>query len=351
MILSLLHNALTITGFVLVMMLMIEYLNIQSHGKWLSGVRKTRIGQVIFGTIIGLIPGCLGSFFMVSLFTHGSISLGALVATMIATAGDEAFFMFSIIPLQAIILHLILLVIGIGAGLLVDLIWKKYRYNKPHMTFELHEHDHPSVFSGATIRGNLKNISFERALLLFGLLLIIVNTVAGFTGHEHSDHEDGAAHAFEIEGMLNYLFAGLSLITLFIMLKVPEHFITEHLWGHVIKKHFLKIFLWTFGAIVLIEYGMPNLHAEDWISQNQLIVLFAAVLIGIIPESGPHMVFVTLFAGGYIPFSILLASSIVQDGHGGLPLLAESQRSFLLVKGINVVIALLSGFIGIAFGF
>lgn len=346
-----LHNALTITGFVLVMMLMIEYLNIRSRGQWLSGIRKTRIGQVVFGTLIGLIPGCLGSFFMVSLFTHGSISLGALVATMIATAGDEAFFMFSIIPVQAMILHGILLVIAIGSGILVDIIWKKYRYKKPHMNFEIHEHDALNVFTGISIKENLKNISFQRAFILFGLLLIMLNTVAGFSGHEDDHHEEAANHAFEIEGMLNYLFAGLSLITFFIILKVPEHFISEHLWGHVIKKHFLKLFLWTFGAIMLIEFGLPYIHAEDWLSDNMIWVLLLAVIIGIIPESGPHMVFVTLFAGGLIPFSILIASSIVQDGHGGLPLLAESQRSFLIVKGINIVIGLLAGLTGLWLGF
>ncbi|MCK5464949.1 MAG: hypothetical protein KAI95_18110, partial [Bacteroidales bacterium] len=71
-----------------------------------------------------------------------------------------------------------------------------------------------------------------------------------------------------------------------------------------------------------------------------------AVLIGIIPESGPHLVFVTLFAEGLIPFSILLASSISQDGHGSLPLLAESKRGFLSVKSVNMMVALLAGLTG-----
>ncbi|MCK4348834.1 MAG: hypothetical protein KAW47_09485, partial [Thermoplasmatales archaeon] len=51
-------------------------------------------------------------------------------------------------------------------------------------------------------------------------------------------------------------------------------------------------------------------------------VLLIASLIAIIPEFGPHLVFVTMFAKGLIPFSVLLASSIVQDGHGMLPLLS-----------------------------
>jgi hypothetical protein len=61
--------------------------------------------------------------------------------------------------------------------------------------------------------------------------------------------------------------------------------------------------------------------------------------------------FVTLFAEGMIPFSILLASSIAQDGHGMLPLLAESKRSFIVVKLINLIYALAFGLMGYFAGF
>ena len=74
-----------------------------------------------------------------------------------------------------------------------------------------------------------------------------------------------------------------------------------------------------------------------------LVVLVIACLVGVIPESGPHLVFVTLFAQGLIPLSVLLANSIVQDGHGMLPLLAHSRRAFLVVKAINILIAMLVG--------
>jgi hypothetical protein len=74
-------------------------------------------------------------------------------------------------------------------------------------------------------------------------------------------------------------------------------------------------------------------------------------LVGIIPESGPHLIFVILFASGSIPISILLASSIVQDGHGSLPLLAESPKGFLKVKLINILVGLIAGFSGLMLGF
>jgi hypothetical protein len=62
-------------------------------------------------------------------------------------------------------------------------------------------------------------------------------------------------------------------------------------------------------------------------------------------------VFITLFASGHIPFSILLTNSIVQDGHTALPLLAESKRGFLWAKLINVAVGLAIGFAVYVCGF
>jgi hypothetical protein len=142
------------------------------------------------------------------------------------------------------------------------------------------------------------------------------------------------------------LFALLATLTLYILLWVNEHFLEEHLWGHIIKKHFLRIFLWTIGALTVITLLLHYVDLEPWLEKNHLIILLVAVLIGVIPESGPHLLFVTLYFSGQIPFSILLANSRVQDGHSALPLLAESKRGFLLVKGINLAIGLLVGLIG-----
>ena len=74
-----------------------------------------------------------------------------------------------------------------------------------------------------------------------------------------------------------------------------------------------------------------------------------AILLNAIKITG--FIFVTLFFQGAIPFSVLLASSISQDGHGSLPLLAESKKGFLAVKLVNIAYALIFGMIGYLTGF
>ena len=126
----------------------------------------------------------------------------------------------------------------------------------------------------------------------------------------------------------------------------PNHFLEKHIWKHIIKKHLPRIFLWTFGTILLLHFFEHYFDLEEWIKANTVWILLIAVLIGVIPESGPHLVFITMFASGLIPFSVLLASSVVQDGHGMLPLLADSKKDFVKVKLINIAVGLLVGIVG-----
>jgi hypothetical protein len=77
--------------------------------------------------------------------------------------------------------------------------------------------------------------------------------------------------------------------------------------------------------------------------QNRLLLMLLAAVIGIIPESGPHLVFLTLYAQGLIPFSVLLVSTLSQDGHGLLPLLSYSVRDTVRVQIFTTAFSLAIG--------
>ena len=124
-----------------------------------------------------------------------------------------------------------------------------------------------------------------------------------------------------------------------------KHYIKSHIWTHIIKHHIVRIFLWTFGAMIVIEYGMTLINLKSITSEYTFLLLILSALIGLIPESGPHLIFVMLFANGFIPFSVLLTSSIVQDGHGMLPMLSYSVKDSVLIKSFNFVFGLTIGII------
>jgi hypothetical protein len=122
-----------------------------------------------------------------------------------------------------------------------------------------------------------------------------------------------------------------------------KHYIKDHIWEHIIKGHLLKIFSWTFGALLVVEFAMSFVDLQSITSEYTFLILIFAALIGIIPESGPHLIFVMLFAKGLIPFSVLFTSSIVQDGHGMLPMLSYSVKDSILIKVFNLSFGLIIG--------
>ena len=351
--LDVLRNSVLITGLVMIMMLMIEYINIHSHGKWFTRLRRNRFGQVVLGAGLGIVPGCMGGFAAVSMYSHKLLSFGALVAMMIASSGDEAFIMLAMIPKEALLLCAILLVVAVAVGLLVDRFSKSGQQEGCADGYQIHEEESVSV-EKATFR-NLRHASAERIALLLGVILFIVALAFGMLEHEH-EHEEAVEtvhHHLNIfdEYWLNLLFAVVSLFVVWFIATASEHIIKEHLWEHIIRKHFLSIFLWTFGALLVIQIGLHYFDIEALISNNIPWMILLAVLVGIIPESGPHLLFVTLFATGVVPFSVLLASSISQDGHASLPLLAEDKKSFLKAKIINALVAAFFGYLCYFVGF
>lgn len=330
-------HAITISIFVLSMMFFIDYLNIATSGKWQEKLKKYIVGQNIIGAFLGATPGCLGVFVVISMYSHRIFKIGSVVAATIATSGDEAFVMFALFPKTALFLTFVLFIIGFFSGLLTDFFMKNRTIHCPcEDQFVIHERKESPGFSFSRTLPNFKSRNPYFFIIIFALLSIFLFFTFKLI-----------TQGITIQ---NFIFSLVSFLAFLIVISSDEHFISEHLWDHIIKKHGPKIFLWTVGAFILINIIIHN-RFDSIIQGNPALILLIAVLIGIIPESGPHLVFVTMFASGLVPFSVLLASSISQDGHGSLPLLAHSRRDFMIVKIINVFVALLVGYSVLLFGF
>lgn len=336
---NLILHTIMVTGFVFIMMVLIEFINVQSQGFWQKHLAENTWKQYVFAGLLGALPGCLGAYTVVALFTHRLVSFGALVTTMIATSGDEAFVMFAMFPQKALLLTALILIVGILSGYLTDKFYKPQGTLKDiaHNQLPLHQEITCKCFDKKQFLNNLRHPSIYRLLIAIIIIALII-------GVNQRILFGDAPPWIHISLLVTYAFA------LFVTISVPNHFLEAHIWKHIIKKHLLRIFLWVFAILAAMHFLMIYIDIEAWISDNMLLVLLLAVLLGIIPESGPHLIFVTLFASGSIPFSILLASSISQDGHGMLPLLAESKKGFFGVKMINIIVAFAIGSIGLLLG-
>ncbi|MBN1853432.1 MAG: arsenic efflux protein [Pirellulales bacterium] len=330
------NHTLIITGFVFVMMLVIEYVNVLTSGALQKRLVRSRWGQYALAALLGVTPGCLGAFMVVGLYSHQMLTVGAVVAAMIATSGDEAFVMFAMIPYQALLIHIALFVIGTIAGALTDLLIKNQ--GERCTGLEVHDNFQCQLFASGEILRQWRELSAARGILTTILVVFMIGIASGQIGPTEWN-------------WIRITVLALSAVSLWIVVTVPEHFLEEHLWNHVARQHVPRIFLWTFGALLLMHILTHYLQLEGLIRENCWIVLLIACLVGIIPESGPHLVFLTFYVEGAIPISILLASSIVQDGHGMLPLLAQSKSAFVQIKLINLAVGLAVGAAGLLLGF
>ncbi|MCD6463906.1 arsenic efflux protein [Candidatus Woesearchaeota archaeon] len=327
-------QGLMITLFVFVMMVITDYLNVYTKGKLKRLSYKKKLTQYSVASFLGATPGCLGAFMNVSLYVHGLISFGAIVAGMIATSGDEAFVMLAMFPWKALLLFAILFVLGIVAGFLADKVVEKLKF-KPceACVLKIHKQQVETTISFKS----LKQVTFTKAVLTTIAVVLIVLTLTNVLPVR--------------EAWKKVTLIALLGVSAYVFITTNEHYLKEHVWKHIVLKHVWRVFLWTFTALAFIDIGLESFDLGSIIRENLVVVLLIAGVLGMIPESGPHLVFVTLFAKGLIPFSILLTSSIVQDGHGMLPLLAYSVKDSLLVKAFNLVFGLVLGLALLYMGF
>lgn len=338
---SIIQHALLITSFVFVMMLCVDYLSALAGRLLQRGVTRLGWGQYLLCAFLGATPGCLGGFWVVSMYIQGGVSLGAVVATMIATSGDEAFVLMALVPTTALQLTAWLFLLGAIAGYLTDrLSGSATPAPAVPSAAEASPVDAccgavPSCTSSPRqVLEQWRSCSWPRSLLSGVLLLLVTALLVGKIGPPPTQWSKALVWVT--------LLAVMGLAS-FAVATVPDDFLEERFWRGIALRHAPRLFLWTAGILGFLQILGPRLQLGESLARGQWAVLAVASLVGILPESGPHLVFVKLYADKLVPFSILLASSMVQDGHAMLPLLAHSRWTFLRVKAWNLLAGLLVG--------
>jgi hypothetical protein len=344
---SIFKHALMISFFVFVMMLLVDFIDMASQRRMSDRIKGGRWRQYTLASFLGSTPGCLGAFMNVSLYVHGMISFGAIVGGMIATSGDEAFVMLAQFPGTALALFGLLFILGIAFAWISDRIILILRITTCASCVDIHCEDcrpgseiHENIgdiFRPTNLFRNFQSLSFTRFLILALIVSFLILITNGTIGPATWNWK-------------RITFMCLSVCTVYIIMVCSENYLDFHIWDHIIKKHLFRVFLWSFGALLFIHWGLKMWNLDSFINQHMIWVLLIGALMGIIPESGPHLIFVMMYAQELVPFSVLLTTSFVQDGHGMLPLLSYSLKDSALIKGFNVVFGLLVGGVLFAFG-
>ncbi len=347
-VLSIFMHALMISFFVFVMMLLVDFIDIATKGHISNMMHAGPWRQYALASFLGSTPGCLGAFMNVSLYVHGVISFGAIVGGMIATSGDEAFVMLTQFPGTALLLFSLLFVFGVLFAWISDKAIAIFRIVPCASCIESecevclprmeNEEGLGEIFDTKNLWKNVKLISFTRFLLLLLIGSFLVLVLAGIIG--------GSDWTWK-----RITFICLTLCSLYISMIAPEHYLHSHIWDHIIKRHLFRVFLWTFSALIFVHWGLSFWNLELFVREHMMWVLLLGALIGVVPESGPHLIFVMMYVQGLVPFSVLFTASFVQDGHGMLPLLSYTIKDSMLIKLFNLVFGIAVGTILFGLGF
>lgn len=184
-ILDTLLDSIRLVPFLFLTYAAMEYLEHRAGGKAQAFVKKSgRFGPVI-GGILGVVPQCGFSAAASGLYAGRVITLGTLMAIFLSTS-DE---MLPILISEAVALPVILkilgmkMLIGILAGLIIDLfIRQKTEENHSHI-HEMCEHDHCHCKEGS---GILKSAVSHTLQITFFLMVIsfALNTALHYIGEE-----------------------------------------------------------------------------------------------------------------------------------------------------------------------
>jgi Putative, 10TM heavy-metal exporter len=333
-------TAVEITLFVFLTMIVVDYVNVWTQGRLTTALNSGRGRQYVISSALGVIPGCFGVFLAVTLYLRGMFTFGGLAACFFSTIGDVSFVLLAKDPLTSLRLAVVLFLIGIVFGYLIDRLVAILKMRPDaRCTTEAH---HLGVqecrcWPEEDWLNQLRHPLLLRVAYIFFVLVAIAVVLFGISGPQEWNGE-------KIGVLL------LLLLSCFVVVTVPDHYLVEHIGHHITRHHLPRIFMWISGTLLVLALAERFFDLKAVASEHALWVMGAAALAGLIPDSGPQLAFVFLYIGGAIPFSVLLANSVAQSGHGLLPLLSVSIRDSVMVKFFNICLGLLAGYAALAAG-
>lgn len=301
---------------------------------------KSPILEISFAAVLGALPGCGGAIIVVTQFTKGQASFGAIVAVLTATMGDAAFLLLATRPTEGLLIMGIGLVVGTFSGLLVNTIHKK-DFLRPTAQEQKHQIKIlstniikiskpvwmvaiiPSLIIAFLIAFNVDFSQFgsstSTVITLFGavMALFIVSIWAlssrGESYQEVTSEDDACNPPSKIIKVLQ-----------------DTHFVTA----------------WVVASFMLFEIlvNIAGLDLKTWFVHYAYLAPLIAVLIGFLPGCGPQIIVTTLYIQGIIPFSALAGNAISNDGDALFPAIAMAPKAAVIATLYTSIPALIVGY-------
>ena len=371
-----------VSAFVALTVLLFSYVQYRTGGRLIAFLENNERMQPIAGALLGLTPGCGGAIVAMPLYIRGTISFGAVVATLAATAGDSAFVILAVAPGAAVYAYGLAFAAGIAFGYAID-FWglglarvdaamerlstsmtgrgfatSSVAESAPSISEDGHNPDEPGS-SVENLNGwsrFMNQLSHVLHLIWWGVA--VGGLVAGVLYLVRGAPEVALEFGPTFFGL--FTVAGISGTALsFYLHFVGRHFISDGAAGRARNRfgtayetfqhaamETSMVTVWVLAGYLAYEYSM-QIFALDIQALAAAAGIFAPVagaLLGLVPGCAPQIVFAQLYAlEEVIPFSALTANAISQDGDALFPLMAIDLKAAIVATIYTTVPALVVG--------
>ena len=344
-----LRDTLALVPFLFATYLVLEMLEHAAGERVDAAVRHAGAAGPVVGAVLGVVPQCGFSAMGATLYAGRVATLGTLVAVLLSTS-DELLpiFLAEGADLGELVrILLIKIAIAAATGLALDAALRALRGNaRAHATLRR------TVFGAAATGGATPVEQVD--------LLDELSSAGEGAGHIHElcerahcgcddegdqgDDPSGTDHGHEHDGAHGHSHDHHSGGQLAIS-------VVRSAISHTVQVT-VFIFLVTFALVAVLDtVGEPALAA--FLSGNATLAVFAAALVGLVPNCAASVVITQLYLEGVLPFGPLMAGSLVSVGIGFLVLfrtnrsLRENIAILLLLYAVSVAWGLLFAAFGL----
>lgn len=305
-----------------------------------------RVLGIPFAALLGALPGCGGTIIVVTQFTKGSVSFGAVVAVLITTMGDAAFVLLAQQPIDGLLVLSICAVSGVCFGFIIEQI---------HGPEFLHPQHKPS---GTQSISAFKRFKAQKMVGLISVNVWCVTLVPALVV--------GVLIAFQVDiqqwtRVPNKIVTGFGAVACFTAIAFwslsssgrgyasvaceddPNRYLS---WMRKVALDTQFVTVWVVVAFLAFELLFSWVAIEPVSLANQAggWSVLIAVAIGLIPGCGPQILVVSLYLKEMVSFSAILGNALSNDGDALFPAIAMAPKAALIASVYSAIPGLLVGY-------
>jgi len=315
--------------------------------KWLLNVPNTNSTyQIVFASLMGVMPGCGGAIIVITQFVQGKFSFGAVVAVLTATMGDAAFLLLASRPSTGLFVMAVGVVVGIISGIAVDFIHDD-KFMRPKQTAK------PAVISKKNDDIKPPDNKFTFYIKWQGILWQWLLLPSAFIAILFSFQIDVDQIFHLSSGTIDIIGSVIVVVAITLWACSGEVTSYQAIVSEDSKVNTRSLFQkvaqdtnfvasWVIIAFLVFELSIhfSGIDLAKIFSQWGNYTPLIAIAIGLLPGCGPQIITTSLYLSGTIPLSAQLGNAISNDGDALFPAIALAPKMAVIATFYSAIPAI-----------